>query len=320
MSPRSDDRRESEPRGEDSLPPARAFSILGNELRVEILRTLAAEERPEDALGEASGVSFSELYELVDASNTSQFSYHLNELSDAFVRETDDGYRLTYAGQKIVRTILAGTYNERPVFDPVGLDGLCPGCGETNLRAAREEEMVVVRCTNCEAQLISTLPSPAQMRDRPSSEILRSTGRFIHQEYSMAVDGICSECKGRMRGRIEPGGDPVEDTYVHVVSCEQCDYQLTSPIELRLVYHPAVVSFYWSHGVDVGAKPLWELFEYLFSDRWRTEVLSSDPYEFRVTFVVDGDELQVEMDETLSVTSVRATETQVPRASDDTDS
>ncbi|WP_327052768.1 ArsR/SmtB family transcription factor [Halomicrococcus gelatinilyticus] len=312
MSPRPDEPRESDP-----LPPARAFSILGNELRVEILRTLASAELPEDPLGEPSGLSFSELYDRVDASNTSQFSYHLNELDDAFVRETDDGYRLTYAGQKIVRTILAGTYNERPGFEPVDLDGLCPGCGETTLRAARDEEMVVIRCTGCEAPLVSVLPSPAQGRNRTASEILQSTGRYVHQEYALAVDGVCSECKGRMRGRVEPGRDPADDTYVHVVQCEECDYRLTSPIELRLLSHPAVVSFYWSHGVDIGAKPLWELFEYLFSDRWRTTVLSTDPYEFRVTFAVDGNELRIEMDETLSVTSVRATETQVPRANED---
>ncbi|GKZ12417.1 ArsR family transcriptional regulator [Haladaptatus sp. T7] len=306
MAPRSD---ASENR--ERTTPEEAFSILGNELRVEILHELATEARSEETVAGGPGLTFSQLYERVDATNSSRFSYHLQKLTDTFVRETETGYKLTYAGDKIVRTILAGTYHERPEFEPVELDGMCPSCHETTLRATYEEESLVVRCTACELQLLSFLLSPAQARNRTPTEIMHSADRYVRDEYSMALDGVCSECLGRMTNRIRPGREPVPESHLSVHSCEQCGYRVTAPVELCLVYHPAVVAFYWEHGTDIRDESFWKLFEYIHSDRWRTECLSSDPYEFRVTMTVGGDELRVEVDETLSVTSVRAVETRI---------
>ncbi|WP_458204637.1 DUF7351 domain-containing protein [Haladaptatus sp. NG-SE-30] len=291
--------------------PEEAFSILGNELRVEILRVLVDHVQSNSGNEPAEGLSFSALYDRVDATNSSQFSYHLQKLSGTFIRETETGYKLTYAGDKIARTIRAGTYHERPEFEPVELDGLCPGCQATTLRATYEEEMLVVRCTECDVRLLSFLLSPSQVKDRTPREIMRSADRYVRDEYSMALDGVCSECLGLMTHEIQPGREPVSETFLSVHSCEQCGYRLTSPIELSLVYHPAVVTFYWNHGIDIRNESFWKLLEYIHSDRWQTECLSTDPYEFRVTMTIDDDELAVELDETLSVTSVRATETHV---------
>lgn len=69
---------------EDSgLPPDEAFAVLGDESRIDILKSL----------GEANDqLSFSELYERVDTPDSGQFSYHLDKLLGHFVRKTDDGY------------------------------------------------------------------------------------------------------------------------------------------------------------------------------------------------------------------------------------
>ncbi len=295
----------------ERLSPDEVFSILGNELRVEILRVLATVDAPDDdPIGE-HGLSFSELYDRVDSANTSQFSYHLGKLTGVFVYESEDGYKLTFAGVKIVRTILAGTYNERPEFESVELDGLCPDCGATTLRARHEDEQLTIRCANCDMRLLSFLLSPGQVKNRTPEEIMHSTDQYVRDEYSMAVEGVCAECLGRMDGHVRKTETTGEDSYLHIVTCEQCGHRLSSPVELRLIYHPAVISFYWEHGIDITSEPFWKLLEHLFAHDWQTDVLSTDPYEFRVALAIDGDELVVHLDDDLSVTSVRAVETQV---------
>lgn len=297
---------------EDDLSPDEAFAILGNELRVEILRTLWTEERAEDGQREPTGLSFSELCERVDATNSSQFSYHLDRLDGAFVRSTDEGYRLTRAGEKVVRAILAGTYNERPDFEPVELEGLCPACQATCFEARHEDEILVVRCTDCETRLLSYALSPQQVENRTPREVVESADRYVREEFAMAIGGVCAECAGKMTSHVRPSGEPLQDRYLEVAECEGCGHRLTAPVEARLTYHPAVIAFYWERGVDVTDEPFWGTFTRLHSEEWETECLSSEPYEFRVVISLDGDELRVELDGDLEVRSVEAVEDRLP--------
>ncbi|MFQ3295876.1 MAG: DNA-binding transcriptional ArsR family regulator, partial [Halobacteriales archaeon] len=116
----------SEARGSDSidhLDPAEAFAAIGNETRLAILEAIwEANERP---------VAFSDLRETVGMRDSAQFNYHLQQLTDGFVvkvdpneadprgtpssnRRSDGGYDLRNAGEKVVRSVLAGTFNEHP--------------------------------------------------------------------------------------------------------------------------------------------------------------------------------------------------------------
>lgn len=290
------------------LSPDEAFAILGNELRVEILRTISSAERPEATHREPTGLTFSELYDRVDSSNSSQFSYHLSKLEGAFVRSTDEGYRLTRAGQKVVRAILAGTYNENPEFEPVALPGSCPACGSEGFEARYEDELLAIRCTDCGARLLAYVLSPQQVEGRTPEEVLDSVQRYVRDEFSLAIGGVCIECSGRMTSSVRPARDPVPDQYLEVATCEGCGHELTAPVEARLTYHPAVIAFYWEHGVDLPAEPFWGMFTRYHSDEWETECLSTDPYRFRVVVSLDGDELRVELDADLEVTSVKSVE------------
>jgi len=296
--------------GDGDVSPGEAFAMLGNELRVDILRALAQVD--EEAGDAERGRSFSSLYDQVEVSNTSTFAYHLGKLTGTFVRETDDGYRLTYAGLKVVRAIQAGTYNRRPEFESVELESLCPVCGETRFETSHEDDVLLLRCVECETPLVSYLLAPGQTADRTSMEVMESCSRYIRDEYSMAVDGVCAECLGKMEGRVERVDEPVEGSYLHVVECGQCGHRLTTPVELHLSYHPAVIAFYWDHGVDLPETTFWDLLRYLLSGEWETEVLATDPYEFRVTMHVDGDHLAVTFDEDLTVTRVEETTARTP--------
>jgi DNA-binding transcriptional ArsR family regulator len=111
-----------------------ALGALGNRSRLEILLALAEAER--DQQEQWLYMSFTELYDTIDFESTSQFSYHLDRLVGPFVAEAADGYRLTYAGDKIVRTIVAGLYENTRRFDDTDVDGVCVFCGTDSLVAA----------------------------------------------------------------------------------------------------------------------------------------------------------------------------------------
>jgi DNA-binding transcriptional ArsR family regulator len=70
-----------------------ALGALASEHRIAILRALAAAEEP---------LPFSRLRERVEMRDTGRFNYHLNELLGRFVRETDGGYELGHAGERVV--------------------------------------------------------------------------------------------------------------------------------------------------------------------------------------------------------------------------
>lgn len=295
----------------DGLTPAEAFAILGNDLRVAVLRVLATAEAEAGIDGQPYGLSFSELYEGVDAANTSQFAYHLDRLDGVFVHEDERGYRLTDTGDRIARAILAGTYNERPTFEPVALDGFCPACSGTALEADYDGETLVVSCTSCGTGLLNDELAPGQVADRPPDAVMESYAARIRAEHRLALDGVCGACYGPVGIDIHDIDGGLGGGYLAAVVCEQCGRAVRVPVEFALLDHPAVVAFYWERGVDIAAEPVWRLFRYV-ADEWETTA-TGDPAPFAVTARHAGDELRAEVTADLGVASVEVRERQVPR-------
>jgi hypothetical protein len=96
--------------------PTDALAVLGNEIRMAILRELADAD---DAL------SFTELRERVGIRDSGKFNYHLSKLCAYFVRETDLGYELGHAGSRVIS---AAGHDDRMDTDT---DECCPVCGTT---------------------------------------------------------------------------------------------------------------------------------------------------------------------------------------------
>lgn len=97
-----------------------ALETLSSEHRLAILRALA----------DASGpVSFSELRQRVGIEDAGLFNYHLTELCERFVTETERGYDLGYRGERVV--LAAGDTDPEtgPVDQEMG-ERVCPVCGE----------------------------------------------------------------------------------------------------------------------------------------------------------------------------------------------
>jgi hypothetical protein len=103
--------------------PTDPLEVLGNELRMSMLRELAEADRP---------LSFSELRKRVDVRDSGKFNYHLTRLCEYFVRQTDGRYELGHAGSRVIG---AATDTHGEVVDHDGdaaASEECPVCGETD--------------------------------------------------------------------------------------------------------------------------------------------------------------------------------------------
>ncbi|MFB6072337.1 MAG: winged helix-turn-helix domain-containing protein [Halobacterium sp.] len=273
----------------DSLPAAEAFSLLGNETRITILQELwLAPEQP---------VAFSDLRKRVGMRDSAQFNYHLSQLTDHFVRKTDGGYEFQYAGEKVVRAILAGTFTDRVTLEfPV--TGECFSCGG-GLEARYADERLAVGCEDCDATYGRYAFPPGGLRDRTDAEVAAAFDQRVRHLHCLAADGVCPECGGRMDTDVVPDDDDRLGLDVRVDhTCAQCQHTITSPVGLSLLDDSTVVAFHAEHGVDLNTREHWTL-------RWcvtdETTTYKTDPERVTVTIPLDGEELAVTLDGDLRV-------------------
>lgn len=279
-----------------------AIGALGNRTRLEML--LALEEAERERKESRLSLSFTELYDAVDLESTSQFSYHLDRLVGRFVAEADDGYRLTYGGAKIVRTIRSGSYERTRSFDAVAVDGVCVACGDRSLLATVDTDRFVVRCESCESELVVDLLPRSQTRNRSASEIVASVGTRIWSTYTRVRGGVCPECFGPVETAVVPDALEAESFYALEHTCRECRFRVTMPLAVSAAFHPAAVGFLWDHGVSLLDCPIWEFFEYVATGTIGTDVASVDPLEATFEISFDDDTLRLEMDDSLTVAPV----------------
>ncbi|WP_254861696.1 helix-turn-helix domain-containing protein [Halovivax gelatinilyticus] len=287
----------------DELDPHDAFAKLADETRVDILRAVAEAER-EGELDEATPrLSFKALYDRVDVSNSSRFAYHLDQLTGTFLHKNEDGYAFTWAGERIVRTILAGGYGTEIAFDPVALDGPCPACGASTLRAGPETTTICVRCRSCEGAIASYPLTPGLAANRDPAALVSAAERRIRSSYDDIFAGDCPKCGGRLRRSIRDAEPLPGDPYLSVSRCRECLAPYGLPVSFWALSHPATVAFYWTHDVDIRSTPFWELIAYLADGRWTVEGIEGGS-AYRITLREADDELHLALDADLTVTDV----------------
>ena len=274
---------------EEGLPPAEAFALLGNETRITILQELwRAPEQP---------VSFSDLRKRVGMRDSAQFNYHLSKLTDQFVRRTDEGYEFQYAGEKVVRAILAGTFTDQVTLDfPV--EGACFSCGGS-LEGRYADEQLGIHCADCEETFGRYGFPPGGLRDRTTTEVEDAFDQRVRHLHCLAADGVCPECGGRMRTDVVPDDEDVLGLDVRVDhTCEQCRHTITSPVGLSLLDDSRVVAFHAEHGVELNTRAHWTL-------RWcvtdETTEYEANPVRVVVTIALDGEAMDVTLDGDLQV-------------------
>jgi len=304
-----------------TLSPDDAFAVLGNETRMDILRTLGEADDP---------LSFSELRDGVGMRDSGQFSYHLERVVGHFVRKDDDGYALRQAGRRIVEAVLSGAVTESPVVSPTRIDHPCHYCGSP-VEVSFRTDRVVKYCTECagksgtptdeggrfvprEDGYLGALPLPsAGIQNRTTAEVFEAAWTWTNVELLTEASGMCSRCSAPLEASVnvcESHGatdglcDRCDSRYAveFHARCTNCINDLRGPFVLGLVADTDLLAFLLDHGLDPVAPSREDVYEV---DRihmnYDEEVRSTDPFEARFTFSAGGETLALTVDDDLSV-------------------
>lgn len=283
---------------EECVAPAEAFSLIANETRLSILEALwEADERP---------VRFSDLRSAVGMRDSAQFNYHLSKLTDQYVVKVENGdesgYDLRHAGEKVVRAIISGSFNEHPHVEPFPVKGSCAWC-DGPLDARYDDEMLAIVCRDCDHRHGNYSFPPGGLNDRTTDEIASAFDQRVRHLHCLAADGVCPECSGKMVTEFaDEGGCCLGDGLRADHVCRQCGHTLCSTVGLSLLDKSPVVAFYADHGVDLSCRPYWTLSWCVRDDH--TEVVSQDPWRLEVTIDHGGETLSIDLDATLAILSV----------------
>ena len=298
-----------------------AFRLLSDETRLEILEVLAEAHDPTAA----SPMRFADLRERISADDPGRINYHLNKLRTHFVRRTEDGYELRESGKRIVRVLRSGTAVDDPEIEPVEVDMSCWFCGGRTTLSYRDGWRYL-ECTDCDARCVDTFPPgvlsknevpPSGLLDRTPNEIVEADRIWAAHRRASVLDGVCPECAGSMPVRsIDICDDhrPDWETYqfcdacgsifwmlvTHV--CEVCKYSWRLPTLFYPTRHPAVIAFYYEHGIEFDLANHEQRMHLL---TFQEELLAEDPIRIRITVPLEADQLQLTFDERMSVVDVR---------------
>jgi hypothetical protein len=277
-----------------------AFTALSDATRIGILRTLWDAEDHE--------ATFTELREAVGMRDSGQFNYHLDKLTGRFVTKTDDGYALTMAGQLVYGSILSGAYSGDISIEPLPLTDPCPACGG-NRTLSYEDETVTVECDSCDVTASAGVP-PAVFAGYEREDVPAVTNRYFRTIVQQVDNGFCWYCEGKTTPKVEPIGDgsgdgefPADGDDLPVVQyeCSRCGEEITVNLGNSLLYHPAVVSFYYEHGVNVLEASIWEF------ATWNTEntgICGWDSFRASVSYHAGDEVLTLVVDEHLDVVDI----------------
>jgi len=284
--------------------PEEAFGLVANELRFGIVEALW------DARTEGTTpLSFSDLRERVGLRDSGQFNYHLSKLTPRFVRQVEDGYQLTYAGQQVVGAAVSGTYTDADVtVDPVTA-GDCPQCAAT-IEAEYDQGSIVIDCVDCDLTVTDGLPAPPVLAAHHDPDELPAVfDRLVRTRIRTLTEGFCSLCGGPVdstplaflaadeHGFDAAGTDQGEDedgTAGVAYQCRACDREIYSVVAACVLDHPAVAGAYHDNGVDLRQTPVWELEWVGDAD---TTVESESPPRLVVSFEVGDETVRVTVDD-----------------------
>lgn len=300
-------------------PAGEVFGLLSDEIRLDVLRTVAEAQFDEKETGVAA-LSFSELYDRIDVDNTSKLSYHLGELTGTFLRKHEDGYAFTHAGEQIVRFLLAENYRSPAPFDPIETAGSCLVCGGSDLQAELHDQYFLIRCPDCDTPVYSYRVRPAQVRSREGAALLDAVVWEQAGDFLKMRQGVCPDCAGPIETEVMAADERVPRdvpvSFGTLSECSECLRFVGLPLPYAPLYHPESLAFHWEHGVDVLGTGLWEFHDRLRDGRWTDERVGADADaddadRYRIEYRYESATLRVYLDETATVTRterVRRTE------------
>jgi len=282
-----------------SVPPAEAFGLLGNELRVTILLELGdakegSEPRP---------LSFEELRRRCDITDSGRFNYHLQELLDVFVTEKEAGYGLLYPGVILYRAIKADSFTDRTTVDPFPVGSPCTDCGR-DLEATYRNSMLVVRCPDCGSLQFKYHLPPGAIRSNDPEAVLWAANVYARRDLMTVASHVCPTCASEMYHDVVPEDEKSSDlehampgpAVVH--HCSYCKNFFSTDLPEVLVYHLEVLPFVAAGEPELLTDPLWITNA---CDPADIAVDRRDPLRVRVPFSANSEQLDVIVDRSLTV-------------------
>lgn len=280
--------------------PADAFTIIGNETRIEILRALG-----EDPYSEAS---FSTLRDHVDPEmDSGQFNYHLSKLCEQFVDRNDGGYTLRPEGIALYRQLRAGTFTRRVSHEEFDAGFDCHFCG-MGVTATYRDGLLEMVCGECAYQYLQVPLPPSALEDTDPQEALALIDQYLRHRTLALSRGVCPLCANA----IEVDLVPAEDLWIESLqrlrvfvsyTCDHCGHEHYVTIGHSLLYEPALVAFFHRHGTDITREPHWELGFTVTDDA--VTVLDTDPWAVTLSITRDGETLAITVDDEASVVDVQ---------------
>lgn len=309
-------------RDSEGMAPDEAFALLGNEIRVEILREL----------GDADGtVSFTELRDRVGIDRGRNFNYHLDKLLGHFVEKVENGYQLRPAGRRVVEAVLSGTITDTPTVDRTEIDLTCWYCGATTTEISYRDEVVTLYCAECggtydgssetfgpttpadQDRLGSIILPPAGIRLRSPEGIARAALSRLLLEMETVVADVCPRCSAPIEKSLvvcedhDGAGvcDQCDRRYALAVdiACMNCLFQRRETIlGLYLLAVSPIRMFLTDHGFDHVA-PSFELLFGILAP-YEENIDRMDPLRAEITFSIDDDAIALTVDEELNIVGV----------------
>ncbi|WP_227374810.1 ArsR/SmtB family transcription factor [Haladaptatus halobius] len=274
---------------ERAIAPEEAFSLLGNDTRIGIVRALWEADEP---------LSFSELHDRVGLRDSGQFNYHLNKLVGLFVRQKNGKYELPFAGHRVIGAILSGTYTHTGYpRRSNSIHGVSSVAGRWRPNTRRRWSRFAV--PSCDERRSTFGFPPGAFEGRNVEDLPRTFERWLRNAFSVMADGICPNCSGRTVGSLVTDSEHLDDDQAARVEfvCERCGDYASGNVGTYLLQHPAVVAFHYDHGIDLGRDSAWEL-EWLGEDDAR--IVLDDPLLVEYTVELGGDELELTVDSGLN--------------------
>lgn len=301
----------TEPEIVEQSEPDAVFTLLSDDIRVEILQ----------ALWDTDGrLSFSEIRDAVGIRDSGQFNYHLDKLTGRFVRKTEDGYELTQAGQHINGAIASGAFTMEASMEPITLDSPCSTCGGTQ-SLTYEDETVTVECDSCPVSAHFPFP-PGIFAGHEREQIPEVASDYLRSTMNWIDAGFCPYCDGKMVPSVAPLTDPddpdeafaeelaesldIDPTTIPWIdySCQRCGAASSASLHLALVNHPAVAGFHFDHAIDLSEKSLWE---FPIMDDETVTIEETDPFRASVTYTAGDESLTIVVDDEMTVQEIDRT-------------
>ena len=298
----------TDPNG-SSFTPEEAYAALGHEVRIQIIKVLHDADEP---------LSFSELFNRIDYDTASNFAYHLNQLTDPFVKQTEAGYSLTWTGKLVARSaILAGQVAAQSRIEPTGIDASCPLCG-AGLLVSYGDNIMQIRCIECvglwehgpSGLVITFNVPPMSLGSRTLGEAFYDMAGKAFGDITSIASGCCPVCASTVERSVSVCDD---HDATHAYHCDACTHHFATavrhdcdgcrfgisklPASLVLLADGSLDDVLATYGIRFPRG--WDAYKLALGVE--EDILDSDPVRLRLSFPVDEGLMTVTVDGDLNV-------------------